>query len=379
VAAPATVAVAASRETLPQRPRARRVTVAEPGLAGTPTRRYVAAVEQRLQLLFAEQAAHWSVVDPWLADALAALAGAVLGGGKRLRPLFCAYGFMAAGGTSQPPDLVDVAAALELLHAFALIHDDVMDGSSIRRSRPSLHQQLINQHEARGHRGEARRSGEGTAVLIGDLGFALAQRLVSAAPPPVVATWHELCTELVMGQYLDLAGTARGGLTSTRALTVSRYKSGCYSVERPMQLGALLAGRPASIAAGLFPFAPPLGEAFQLRDDVLGAFGDVLDSGKPSGEDLRQGKPTLLLALGLEMARGTAADSLMRAGQPGLSDSDVEMMRRALEDCGARQEVESRIWAQFQAAMGALDGCSFPGTVKDALRDFAVRAVWRRA
>ena len=339
----------------------RRPFVAEPGVAGTTRRRYVGDVEQRLRVLFAEHAAYWSLVDPLLLDALRSLAGAVLGGGKRLRPLFCAYGFMAGGGTSQPPELVDVAAALELLHAFALIHDDVMDGSSIRRGRPSLHQQLINQHEARGYRGEARRSGEGTAVLIGDLGFALAHQLISVAPAPVIATWHQLCSELVMGQYLDVAGTAGEDLTTTRALTVSRYKSGCYTVERPMQLGALLAGQPASVAAGMFPFARPLGEAFQLRDDVLGAFGDPLDSGKPSGEDLRQGKPTLLLALGLEMAQGAAATALMRAGQPGLSDSDIERMRRALEDSGARQRWRAHLRARFQAAMGALDGCSFPG------------------
>jgi geranylgeranyl diphosphate synthase, type I len=353
--------------------------LAETGMAGTTWRKYVASVEQRLRVLFAEQALHWSSIDPWLPEAVSALAGAVLGGGKRLRPLFCAYGFMAAGGAGQPPELIDVAAALELLHAFALIHDDVMDGSPTRRNQPSLHQQLIEQHEVLRFHGEARRFGEGTAVLIGDFGFALAQQLISSAPAPVAATWHQLCTELVMGQYLDVAGAARGDLNPTRSLTVARYKSGFYTIERPMQLGAVLAGQPVSLAMGLFPFATPLGEAFQLRDDVIGAFGDQRESGKPSGEDLRQGKPTMLLAFGQQMARGPAAAVLARAGEPGLGATDVEMMRRALEDCGARQRVEHRISALFRAAMEVLDDSALPGTVKSGLREVAVRAVWRAA
>ena len=182
--------------------------MAEIGVAGTTWRKYVASVERRLRVLFAEQAIHWSAIDPWLPEAVSALAGAVLGGGKRLRPLFCAYGFMAAGGSGQPSELIDVAAALELLHAFALIHDDVMDGSPTRRNQPSLHQRLMEQHDVQRYHGEARRFGEGTAVLIGDFGFALAQQLVSSAPASVVATWHQMCTELVMGQYLDVAGAS---------------------------------------------------------------------------------------------------------------------------------------------------------------------------
>jgi geranylgeranyl diphosphate synthase, type I len=352
---------------------------AETGAAGTTWHKYLASVEQRLRVLFSEQAVHWSSVDPWLPEAVNGLAGAVLGGGKRLRPLFCAYGFMAAGGSGQPPELIDVAAALELLHAFALIHDDVMDGSPTRRGRRSLHQQLMDQHDIGRYKGEARRFGEGTAVLIGDFGFALAQQLISSAPAAVVVTWHQLCTELVMGQYLDVAGSARGELMATRALTVARYKSGRYTVELPLQLGAALAGQPVSAGTGLFPFAVPLGEAFQLRDDIIAAFGDERKSGKPSGEDLRQGKPTLLLAFGQEMARGAAAAALARAGEPGLSESDVEMMRWALEDCGARQKVESRISALFRRAIKALDGSALPGTVKSGLREVAVRAVWRVA
>ena len=357
----------------------RRAPVTEIGVAGTTWRKYVASVERRLRVLFAEQAVHWSAIDPWLPEAVSALAGAVLGGGKRLRPLFCAYGFMAAGGSGQPSELIDVAAALELLHAFALIHDDVMDGSPTRRNQPSLHQRLMEQHDVQRYHGEARRFGEGTAVLIGDFGFALAQQLVSSAPASVVATWHQMCTELVMGQYLDVAGAARGSFTPTRALTVARYKSGCYTIERPMRLGAVLAGQPVSLASGLFPFALPLGEAFQLRDDVIGAFGEQRQSGKPSGEDLRQGKPTLLLAFGQQMARGPAAAVLARAGEPGLSDSDVEVMRRALEDCGARQKVERRISALFRASMELLGDSALPGTVKSGLREIAVRAVWRAA
>jgi geranylgeranyl diphosphate synthase type I len=308
-----------------------------------------------------------------------ALCGFVLAGGKRLRPLFCGYGFVAAGGQGTPPALIDVSASLELLHAFALLHDDVMDGSATRRGSPSLHRQFMDQHAGGCYRGEPRRYGEATAVLVGDYGFALAQRLVSDAPGAVLRVWHELCAELVMGQYMDIAGAARGYVGPGRALAIARYKTGLYTVERPMQLGAVLAGYPAELAPSLFPFARPLGEAFQLRDDLLGVFGDERQSGKPSGDDLRQAKPSTLLALGQEMSTGKAAAALQRVGRADLTDADLCTIRAALMECGAREEVERLVRDRFLTALDALQSSAIDASVKPALRELASRALWRAA
>ena len=144
-------------------------------------RHFVAGVEARLRQVLDEERSRWSSVDSWLPEVVDTLSGFVLGSGKRMRPLFCAYGFLAAGGTGEPPALLDIAAALELLHAFALLHDDVMDGSATRRGHPSMHRQLAHDHAAARQNGEARRFGEGVAVLVGDLSFALSQRLVGGA------------------------------------------------------------------------------------------------------------------------------------------------------------------------------------------------------
>jgi geranylgeranyl diphosphate synthase type I len=336
-------------------------------------------MEGRLQVIFAEQRRQWAPLDPWLVELVDRLAGFVLGSGKRLRPLFCAYGYLAAGGTGQPATLVDTAAALELLHSFALLHDDVMDGSPTRRGRPSLHRHLADLHLAEGYAGDARRFGEGMAVLVGDLGFAMAHRLTAELPSPTLEIWHQLGNELVMGQFLDIAGAARGGASTRRALTIARYKSGSYTVERPLQLGATLAGLPVGAAGHMFPFAQPLGEAFQLRDDLLGAFGDEASTGKPSGDDLRQGKVTVLLAVARRRAGRRSAAVLDRVGQPGLGEADLAEVRRVLVECGARAEVERMISARFRAALEALEAAPLADGVSRALAELAARILWRAA
>ena len=340
--------------------------------------RFVAGVEARLRQVLDEERSRWSSVDSWLPEVVDTLSGFVLGSGKRIRPLFCAYGFLAAGGAGEPPALLDIAAALELLHAFALLHDDVMDGSATRRGRPSLHRQLAHEHAAAGQNGEARRFGDGVAVLVGDLSFALSQRLVAGAPPAAQRVWHDLCAELVMGQYLDVAGAARGCVGPSRALTIARYKSGKYTVERPIQLGTVVAG--LSYDAGpLSRFARPLGEAFQLRDDLLGAFGDERCTGKPSGDDLREAKPTLLLALAIERATGSDALLLERVGSPDLSDAEVAHVRRVLVECGASHEVERMIGTRYRDAINALTDAPVPAHVRPMLSQLAARALWRAA
>ena len=223
---------------------------------------------------------------------LDSLRSLVMSGGKRLRPAFCFWGFRAAGGGDDDAAVIEAGAAFEMLQAFALVHDDIMDGSATRRGLRTAHLAFGDRHDAAVWRGEARRFGEGVAILIGDLAHVYADRLMADTAAPVRAVWDELRIELNVGQYLDILGTARGDTDHEGARRIARYKSGKYTIERPLHVGAALAGRLDELQASLSAYGDPLGEAFQLRDDLLGAFGEEAATGKPVGDDLREGKPT---------------------------------------------------------------------------------------
>ncbi len=334
------------------------------------------AVAARLRAVLDAQAAAWAVEQPDLAVMFDEVRDFTLAGGKRLRPAFCHWGAVGAGYEPDPA-LLDACTALELLHAFALIHDDVMDGSATRRGRPSVHTRFTGEHEAGGWQGEARRCAEGLAILAGDLAFVLADSLVDDLPPPARAVWHELRVELVAGQWVDLVGAARADRSPARARWVARYKSGRYTVERPLHLGAAIAGAPALLDA-YSAFGEPLGEAFQLRDDVLGVYGDPAETGKPSGDDLREGKPTLLLALAAGAVSGEAdAEVLARIGRPDLDGDDVTALRELFERTGARAAVEQEISGLVERALAALEQAPIDATAKQALAELADRAAWR--
>jgi geranylgeranyl diphosphate synthase, type I len=313
-----------------------------------------ARVEARLDAVLAAEVDRWSALDPDLAAPLQALASLVGSGGKRLRPAFCHWAFVGAGGDPDDPQVVDAGAALEMLHAFALVHDDVIDGSATRRGAPAAHAAFGDRHDAAGWRGESRRFGEGVAILVGDLAHVYADRLLAGVPPATAAVWHELRVEVNMGQYLDLLGTVRADRDRGLAHRIARYKSGKYTVERPLHVGATLAGAPDRVVAALSSYGDPLGEAFQLRDDVLGAFGDPAATGKPVGQDLREGKPTPLLAIAHERAAGGAAAVLDSVGDERLVDEDVARIQQVLVDTGALAEVERLIAALTDRAVDAV-------------------------
>src|SRR5579863_5659516 len=238
-------------------------------------------VEARIDTLLATEHKRWVEVDAALGDPLDALRDFVAAGGKRLRPAFCACAFVGAGGTLDDDAVVDVAAALELVHTFALVHDDIMDGSDLRRGRDAVHRQFARQHEAGLWRGPARRFGDGMAILVGDFAFVYADVLLRGAPQAAQAIFDELRIELCVGQSLDLVGTATARTDAPTARRIATYKSGKYTVERPLHLGAALAGRHQELGDALSAIGLPMGEAFQLRDDVLGAFGETAVTGKP--------------------------------------------------------------------------------------------------
>lgn len=332
------------------------------------------AVVGRISSLLAAETDRWSQVDPSLDEPIACLRALVEAGGKRLRPAFCHWAFVGAGGDPADPRLVDAEAALELLHSFALLHDDVMDGSAVRRGRPTVHADNARLHQSRGWSGEPRRFGEGVAILVGDLAFVYADMLMAAVTPEVFEVFAQLRLEVNIGQYLDLRGTALGGVTVDEARRICRYKSGLYTVERPLHLGAALAGRGSELNAPLSDYGAPLGEAFQLRDDLLGAFGDEGATGKPVGEDFREGKPTLLHALARSRATGAQTAVLSeRFGAADMDDADVDAIRAVLESTGARAEVEARIEGLTDEALSALDRA---GLTPEATSELATLAVF---
>jgi geranylgeranyl diphosphate synthase, type I len=327
--------------------------------------------EARLADLLDREIARWRQVDPALGEPLEALRALVMAGGKRLRPAFCHWAFVGAGGDPDDPRIVDAGAALEMLHAFALVHDDVMDGSDTRRGLRTAHLVFADEHAAQGWRGEARRFGEGAAILVGDLAHVYADMLMGDVPEDVSRVWHELRLELNIGQYLDLTGTARGDRDPALAERIARYKSGKYTIERPLHVGAALAGRLGDLAEPLSAYGGPLGEAFQLRDDVLGAFGDPDRTGKPVGMDLREGKPTPLLAEAAARAGADAAALLDKVGAPGLTDDDVVRIQAVLVDTGALDRIEQRIDRLTGAAIDAIEAADVTPEARDELVDLA--------
>jgi geranylgeranyl diphosphate synthase type I len=335
-------------------------------------------VDDRLGRFFDEETERWAPVHPELAEMVETVRRFVEGGGKRLRASFCCLGWWAALPLETLADIgpaVDVAAAVEMLHAFALIHDDVMDGSDLRRGRPSIHRQLESVHAAAGWRGEGRRFGEGMAVLLGDAALSWADCLLAPHRALVGEVWDELRVELTMGQYLDVVGAAQGATDGVAAGLVAALKSGRYSVMRPLQLGAALAGRLGELAEPYAGFGGPVGEAFQLRDDLLGVFGDPGVTGKPAGEDLREGKATLLLAMAAEAAPGHPL--LGRVGHADLGPDEVEALRGLLVSCGAAPAVEVAIQARVAAGRRALELAPISPAGRAALSELARDAAWR--
>ena len=336
-----------------------------------------ARVDQRLDTLLDREIERWRAVDEDLVPPIESLARLVLGAGKRLRPAFCHWGFVGAGGDPDDPAVVDAGAAYELLHAFALVHDDVMDGSDTRRGVRTVHLDYAARHAVSGWRGEARRFGEGVAILVGDLAFVYADLLLTGAPAPALDVWNELRTELNMGQFLDITGTARGDTDHDGARRIASYKSGRYTVERPLHLGAALAGRLDDLRAAYSAYGLPLGEAFQLRDDLLGAFGEQALTGKPVGDDLREGKPTALLAIAVSRAGTYTAPLLARIGAPDLDESEVAALQAMLVDTGARDEIEREITGLVDEALTALEQVPVGDETRDALAELARYVAWR--
>ncbi|HUR08145.1 MAG TPA: polyprenyl synthetase family protein [Nonomuraea sp.] len=318
-------------------------------------------------------------------EPLRAAAEDLLSGGKRLRPAFCYWGWRGAGGTDVP-EIFTAAASLELLQASALVHDDVMDKSDLRRGMPSAHRRFEAIHDKSGWHGSAEQFGEGAAILLGNLLLIWSGEMwrSSGLPPESLAAAQpvhdHMRTELMCGQYLDLLEQAHGENTFESALRVALYKSGKYSVEQPLRLGLVLA------AGGLAPWMDELcmeygrrvGIAFQLRDDILGVFGDPAQTGKPAGDDLREGKRTMLVARTLAAASpGDAENVRALLGDPGLDEHGVAVLRGIIEGTGALRECEDMIGDYLGEALTFLGKAPITPEARAALSSLAVAATSR--
>ena len=312
-----------------------------------------------------------------VADAIEAL---VLGSGKRLRPAFAYWGYRGAGGADSDA-VVAAAAALELVQASALIHDDVMDGSETRRGEPAAHRRFAKLHAEAGWRGDAGGFGTAAAILLGDLCIVWSDELLhtSGVDPVTLArarpVFDEMRTEVTIGQYLDVQTQATGDTSTARASLVARFKSAKYTIERPLLFGAALAGAPEPLARAYSAFGLPLGEAFQLRDDVLGVFGDPALTGKPAGDDLREGKRTYLVAAAVEATGPALFDELL--GDPDLDADGIARLREAIVSSGALERTEWRIAELTTAALEALDGADLAGEAREVLTGLAQAATQR--
>jgi geranylgeranyl diphosphate synthase, type I len=311
-------------------------------------------VDRRLAAFLDEHTA--PVADPEVTRAYRLLREFILGGGKRIRPLLCYWGWRGAGG-ADCDQIVSVGAALELCHAGLLIHDDIMDRSDLRRGNPTMHRSLAGLH-----RGPAARSfGRAAAILLGALTLAWSDELLSHGEVEADrlrdarSLFNRLRTEVITGQYLDILAQVRDVRTVEQALMVIRYKTAKYTVERPLQIGGALAGAPPELLSAYSRFGVPLGEAFQLRDDVLGMFGDPADTGKSALDDLREGKNTILVAYAAQHASPDEQAHLAAwHGNPRLTGERAAELRQIVVGAGALAYVETMIEERGRAALSAL-------------------------
>jgi geranylgeranyl diphosphate synthase type I len=320
------------------------------------------------------------------ATRLTTAARGAITGGKRFRAMFCYWGFRSVraprDGTEET-SLLRAAAALELLHASALVHDDLMDASDTRRGKPSVHRAFSHHHRTEGWRGDPLQYGAAAAILLGDLLLSWADELLRSCglPQDVVLQALEVFdttrSEVIVGQFLDVSVQARGDADIEQSMRVLRYKSAKYSVERPLHLGAALAGATTPTFEALTAYGLPLGEAFQLRDDLLGVFGDPEVTGKPAGDDLSEGKRTVLIALalaGLVPEDAKALDDGL--GRP-LTGHEVVELQRVIERSGAHAEVEQRIEQLTGRSLAAVETETLNDDAKATLRHLAEAATQR--
>ncbi|MDY7090895.1 MAG: polyprenyl synthetase family protein [Actinomycetota bacterium] len=351
------------------------------------------AIEGTLADFLAAQIASLDSVDPALGGFARTARDLVLAGGKRLRPVFAYWGWRGVAGPDAPLEpVLPALAALELMHTFALVHDDVMDESDTRRGRPTAHRIFADRHEHERGVGDSERFGAAAAILIGDLCLVWADQLLarSNAPQTVRACYDRMRVEAIAGQYLDVLGESRPAAWSVeRALVVARHKTASYTVQRPLQLGLALSGHTDPQTDSAYEaYGLAVGEAFQLRDDLLGVYGDPAVTGKPVSDDLRTGKPTALLMLArklatpeqrAELALNSAGAVNPADGSGGFTPAQLQRRAQIITETGAPARLEAMIQERVADGVAALATAPIHEDARTALIDLAVRVTHRQA
>ncbi|MFF2412454.1 polyprenyl synthetase family protein [Streptomyces sp. NPDC058092] len=346
-------------------------------------------VDAALRQFLAARRAEAETISAAYASAVAELESYVLRGGKRVRPTFAWLGWLGAGGDADGPEaeaVLRTCAALEMFHVYGLIHDDVIDASLTRRGAPAAHVLFAEQHRERCWSGNAEQFGMGAAILIGDLAQCWADDMIRTSGLParaqqrVAPVWATLRTEVLCGQLLDLSAEAAGTEDIDTPLLINQYKTASYTVERPLHIGAAIAGADARLTAAYRAFGVDIGIAFQLRDDLLGVFGAPEETGKPSGDDLIQGKRTVLVGAALQYADRQDPDAAKflraRIGRP-VCEEELGTMRTVITEVGAVDHVERDITARTDRAIAALRASGATDYAKDQLTAMAISATQR--
>jgi geranylgeranyl diphosphate synthase type I len=343
------------------------------------------AIDSELLKFTRVRAEQLHVIDSHLAPVADALTDFITDGGKRFRPIFAYLGYLGTGAAPSEK-VLRACAALELVHVCALIHDDVMDGSDTRRNKPALHKRFEKLHRTNGYAGESEKFGVAAAILLGDLALSWSDEMLSesglssADTQRAAPLFYEMRAELMAGQYLDVLEGAIATSHLERSRKIARFKSGKYSIERPLQFGAALAGKFPELQTLFSNYGLPLGEAFQLRDDILGVFGDSALTGKPAGDDIREGKRTVLMALAASRMSDTSHSILKSAlGNPNLDDSQVAQIQELVKDSGALAECEKLIEQLLKESLHALEHPALDTSVAKYLREMAVAATDRKS
>lgn len=340
-------------------------------------------VNQELLNFVAVENKYLNEIASELAPVASAMERFLLDSGKRLRPLFAYIGFLGTG--SKPSvEILRACAAVELIHVCALMHDDVMDASDTRRGAPAIHKAFETLHNDQKLSGSSAQFGISAAILLGDLALVWSAKMLHQSGIEgeslirALPMYDEMRVELMAGQYLDIYEQAFASESVERSLKVARYKSGKYTIERPLHFGAALGGAKENLFKTYSDYGLPLGEAFQLRDDVLGIFGNPDETGKPAGDDLREGKRTVLLAKTMELAdAGPKAIIKNALGNPKLGIDAVNEIRGIITECGALTEVEKLISSLTSSAHLALEHGEIDPVGKVALAQLLTIATQR--
>jgi geranylgeranyl diphosphate synthase, type I len=343
------------------------------------------SINEALSAFIAADNHYLTEIGPELEPVAAALKDFLLQSGKRFRPLFASVGYLGTG-SSLSPELFSALSSVELIHVCALIHDDVMDASDTRRGAPAIHKHFENLHHEKKLSGSAAQFGIASAILLGDLALVWASKMLHESKIPAaqlisaLPIFDEMEVELMAGQYLDIYEQALASESVERSLKVARYKSGKYSIERPLHFGAAIANKnPEKFYPIYSAYGLPLGEAFQLRDDLLGVFGEPAETGKPAGDDLREGKRTVLMALTHERSSDQQRRTIKELlGKPDLSLDEVNELRAIIIDSGARDHLEGLISTLTQEAVSAIDNPLITSHAQSLLHQMATIATQRK-